>query len=194
VKDIPTRTAIELNRIVTAEVTELWLRPGERLIVSGVPACGHVGALIAGQRHVPYIQTRAMPAMKDPARWPLPTAEVRPEDWTDDPTLGYWVTARDRGRYAVRAGDHLAATHGLARLTITDQRVALVCPTKFLLEPPDPTQPLTTFEETGSGIVRGFSAAITGISVPPKPLLRVDFADGSTLFARDLLAPGKAPR
>jgi hypothetical protein len=29
--------------------------------------------------------------------------------------------------------------------------------------------------------------------VPPKPLLRVDFTDGSTLFARDLLAPTRAP-
>ncbi|MFD1045457.1 hypothetical protein ACFQ1S_07590, partial [Kibdelosporangium lantanae] len=90
-KDIPTRTAIELNRIVAAEVTELWLRPGERLLVSGVPACGHVGALIAGQRHVPYIPTRPVPAMKDPTHWPLPADGVRPEDWPDDPTLGYWV-------------------------------------------------------------------------------------------------------
>ncbi|MFD1051088.1 hypothetical protein ACFQ1S_38935 [Kibdelosporangium lantanae] len=75
--------------------------------------------------------------------------------------------------------------------TITDQRVALVCPTKFLAEPPDPTQLLTTFEETGPGTLRGFSAAVTGVSVPPKPLLRVDFTDGSTLFARDLLAATK---
>lgn len=190
-KDIPTRTAIELNRIVTAEVTEMWLRPGERLLVSGIPACGHVGALIAGQRYVPYTPTRVVPAMKDPTRWPLPAREVRPEDWPDDPTLGYWATARDPNQYAIRAADILAATHGLARLTITDRRVALLCPTKFLVEPPEPTQPLTAFEETGSGIVRGFSAAITGVSVPPKPLLRVDFNDGSTLFARDLLAPTK---
>jgi hypothetical protein len=191
-KDLALETMTHLNDVVERELTELWLRPGERLVLTTAPIMGHVGVQLPGERLVPYTPSRPMPAVNNgPARWPLPNETFLNEDWPDDPTLCYWVHARGLQQQAVRYADYFAATFGTARLTLTDQRLAIVTPTKFLVDPPEPARPLTTFEETGTHVVRGFSAAVSGPSVPPRPLLRVDFTDGSTLFTKDLLASVK---
>ncbi|MDQ3786062.1 MAG: hypothetical protein M3422_02330, partial [Actinomycetota bacterium] len=71
--------------------------------------------------------------------------------------------------------DLLAHTAGAARLVLTRARLTLVLAATSLLDVP-------------SARVRGVTAELAGRSLPPKPWLRLDFTDGSTLRLRDPVA------
>ncbi|MEV4312187.1 hypothetical protein [Actinocrispum sp. NPDC049592] len=188
--DLEART---VNEVVEAEVTQFWLRPGERLVLAVDPMRGYAATVVGGQVRVPHVAIRPTPAVTtEPPKWPLPVQGAL-DDWTDDPTLAYWAAGQSPDQLAIRVADHLAASHGDARLVLTDQRVAVLYPSKILAEP-SPDGPFTTFEQAPATAVRGFVALLSGRSVPPCPVLRIDFADGSTLLVRDVLAAKKVVR
>ncbi|GAA4542751.1 hypothetical protein [Amycolatopsis samaneae] len=191
--DLAVRTATEVDKIVERELTQCWLRPGEVLRLGCPPLYGHVGLRLGAELHVPYTAARETPKVSGaPPRWPVPGA-VPEEDWTDDPALGYWAVARERGQLAVLLADHFAAGAGEARLTWTNQRLAVVYPAKLLAEG-GASGPFTTGEEFDTRAVTGLDALHPGRSFPPRPVLRFGFADGSAVFLRDVLAPLKVAR
>jgi hypothetical protein len=184
--------ARKIAEVVEADVTRFWLRPGERLVLAGDPMRGYAAAMVGGQHRVPHAADRPMPAVKvDPPEWPLPVSGVL-DDWTDDPTLAYWAVAQSPDQLAIRFADHFATSFGDARLVLSDQRLAVLYPSTILAEPSE--GPFTTFEETSARAVRGFTAVFSGRSVPPSRVLRVDFADGSTLLFKDVLAAEKVAK
>ncbi|AGM02821.1 hypothetical protein [Amycolatopsis keratiniphila] len=185
--------AKSVDEIVEKELHQFWLAPGERLIIGCPPAHGYVGLVLDGELTLPYSAARETPAVTGKTRWPLPASDVLEGDWTDDPTIAYWVVARTADQTAVRLADHLAGGKGEARLTLSDRRLAVVYPAR-LLEGEDPAQPFRTFEEMPSGVVRSVSALYLGRSFPPRPVLQFVFADGSMICQRDMLAVTKADR
>ncbi|KFZ83279.1 hypothetical protein ED92_05085 [Amycolatopsis sp. MJM2582] len=185
--------AKSVDEIVERELHRFWLAPGERLIIGCPPAHGYVGLVLDGELTLPYSASRETPAVTGKTRWPLPASDVLQGDWTDDPTIAYWVVARTADQTAVRLADHLAGGKGEARLTLSDRRLAVVYPAR-LLEGEDPAQPFRTFEEMPSGVVRSVSALYLGRSFPPRPVLQFVFADGSVVYQRDMLAVTKADR
>ncbi|RSM83348.1 hypothetical protein DL991_02690 [Amycolatopsis sp. WAC 01375] len=188
-----TKAAKSVDEIVERELHQFWLAPGERLIIGCPPAHGYVGLLLDGKLTLPYSPSRETPAVTGKPRWPLPASDVLEADWTDDPTIAYWVVAQTAEQTAARLADHLAGGHGEARLTLSDRRLAVVYPAR-MLEGEDPAQPFRTFDELPSGVVRSVSAQFLGRSFPPRPVLRFAFADGSVVFQRDQLAVDKAAR
>ncbi|MFK0246750.1 hypothetical protein ACIQUM_18785 [Amycolatopsis azurea] len=185
--------AKSVDEIVERELHQFWLAPGERLIVGCPPAHGYVGLLLDGKLTLPYEPARETPVVTGKTRWPLPAPDVLEGDWTDDPTIAYWVVARTADQTAARLADHLAGGKGEARLTLSDRRLAVVYPAK-LLEGEDPAQPFRTFEEMPSGVVRSVTALYLGRSFPARPVLQFVFADGSVVYQRDLLAVTRADR
>ncbi|HEX7303355.1 hypothetical protein [Lentzea sp.] len=168
--------------VVVRELTEFWLRRGERLVLGLPPVVGHVGGVVGGALHVPWTAAGPMPAVElDKSRWPLP-APPSPPDWVDDPTLGYWVEAPSATSAAVSLADHFAFSRGNARLAVSDQRVAVVYPT-HLFEA-KPSSVFTTFAEVPRGAVRSVENTHAGFSLPARPVVRLTFADGSALAAR----------
>ena len=136
-----------------------------------------------------------MPALElDPRRWPSPTDPAVLDDWSDDPTVAFSVHAQHRDQHAVQFGDHFAHSRGGARLVLSSHRVAVVYPTKSFHPPGPGESPFTTFCELPTGQVRGYSAPFTGRGLPPVQVIRVDFADGSTLLIRDPLAGRRVRR
>ncbi|EMD30113.1 hypothetical protein [Amycolatopsis azurea] len=186
-------TAKTVDEIVERELHQFWLAPGERLIVGCPPAHGYVGLLLDGKLTLPYEPSRETPVVTGKTRWPLPAPDVLEGDWTDDPTIAYWVVARTADQTAARLADHLAGGKGEARLTLSDRRLAVVYPAK-LLEGEDPAQPFRTFDEMPSGVVRSVTALYLGRSFPARPVLQFVFADGSVVYQRDLLAVTRADR
>ncbi|WP_037315375.1 hypothetical protein [Amycolatopsis orientalis] len=185
--------AKSVDEIVERELHQFWLAPGERLILGCPPAHGYVGLLLDGKLTLPYEAARETPAVTGKPRWPLPAPDVLEADWTDDPTIAYWVVARSADQIAARLADHLAGGKGEALLTLSDRRLAVVYPAR-MLEGEDPAQPFRTFEEMPSGVVRSVSARYLGRSFPPRPVLQFVFADGSVVYQRDMLAVDKATR
>lgn len=185
--------ARSVDEIVERELHQFWLAPGERLIIGCPPAHGYVGFLLDGKLTLPFSPTRETPAVTGKPRWPLPAEDVLEADWTDDPTIAYWVVARTADQTAARLADHLAGGHGEARLTLSDRRLAVVYPAR-MLEGEDPAQPFRTFDEMPSGVVRSVSALYLGRSFPARPVLQFAFADGSVIYQRDMLAVTKADR
>ncbi|HUQ57331.1 hypothetical protein [Lentzea sp.] len=168
--------------VVVRELTEFWLRPGEHLVLGLPPIVGYVGGVVGGTLHVPWTPAGPMPALElDKLRWPLP-APPSPPDWIDDPTLGYWVEAPAASCAAVQLADHFAFSRGNARLAVSDQRVAVVYPT-HLFEA-KPSSVFTTFAEIPRGAVRSMENAYAGQSLPARPVVRLTFADGSSLALR----------
>lgn len=186
-------TATKVDKIIERELGEHWLRRGEVLRLGCAPYHAHVGLRLGGARHVPYVPSRRLPKVTGgPPRWPLPADVVTDEDWTDDPALGYWATADDVDRVAVRLADHFAGSAGHARLTWTNRRLAVVYPTNRLEG--GTGGPFTTAEEFDAGVVARLDAVLGGRSFPPSPVIRFGFGDGSAVFLRDVLAPMKVPR
>ena len=173
--------AVAANEVVTKELTKFWLRPGERLVLGLPPIVGYVGGIVGGSLHVPWTPASPMPTLNlDKLRWPLP-APPSPPDWTDDPTLGYWLSAPAATSLAVQLADHFAFSRGNARLAMSDQRVAVVYPT-HLFEA-KPASVFTTFAEIPSSAVR-LETAHAGVSLPAQQVVRLRFTDGSTLELR----------
>ncbi|MGW4521552.1 hypothetical protein [Amycolatopsis sp. NPDC004378] len=186
-------TAAKVDKIIERELGSHWLRRGEVLRLGCAPYHAHVGVRLGGVRHAPYVPGRELPKVTEPpGRWPLPTDVVADEDWTDDPALGYWATAGDAGQVAVRLADHFAASVGHARLTWTNQRLAVVYPTSRLVG--GSGGPFTTAEEFDARVVVRLDAVLGGHSFPPSPSIRFGFGDGSAVFLRDALAPMKVSR
>ncbi|MEC3975678.1 hypothetical protein [Amycolatopsis sp. H20-H5] len=188
------KTATEVDEIVERELTQFWLQPGERLLLGLSQVHGHVSLRLGEVRHLPHVPARELPEVSGPARWPVPSADLPDEDWTDDPALAYHAVAQTPDQFAVRVADHCASSLGEARLTLTDRRFALVYATKRLAKPAEGAGPFTTFEEHRADVVRGVDSMLGGRSFPPKTLLRFTFADGSALHLHDVLAPMKAAR
>ncbi|WP_340685887.1 hypothetical protein LCL61_05805 [Amycolatopsis coloradensis] len=186
-------TAKTVDEIVERELHQFWLAPGERLIIGCPPAHGYVGMLLDGKLTMPYSPSRETPTVTGKTRWPLPASDVLEGDWTDDPTIAYWVVTRTADQTAARLADHLAGGKGEARLTLSDRRLAVVYPAR-MLEGEDPAQPFRTFEEMPPGVVRSVSALYLGRSFPARPVLQFVFADGSVVCQRDMLAVTKADR
>jgi hypothetical protein len=176
-------TAAEADaRIVQKELTKHWLRRGENLVLGLPPVIGYVGGVVGGSLHVPWTAAGPMPPLDlGKLRWPLP-APPSPQDWLDDPTLGYWVEAPATSSLAVQLADHFAFGRGNARLAVSDQRVAVVYPT-HLFEA-KPANVFTTFAEIPRTAVRSLETVFTGCSLPARPVVRLTFADGSRLQLR----------
>jgi hypothetical protein len=175
------------DKIVSDELTRAWLRKGERLRFGVMPVRAHVRANVGGELRLPHEPLHEVPALdrEKLGQLPrLPSPEVAEEDWPDDPAVGHFAWARTADQLAVHYADHFAHSHGEARLAVSDRRVAVVYPSKFL---GDPSTLFTTYCETDLRQVR-FSAPFAGRSVPPPRVLRADFADGSVLLLRDPLA------
>ncbi|SFJ91860.1 hypothetical protein [Amycolatopsis sacchari] len=172
------------DELVTGELTRHWLRKGERLGFGTPPLREYVRSNIGGQVRLPHQPVHPVPAFDleklGKPRWPLPSPEVLEEDWTDDPTVGHFVYAHHPDQLAVHFADHFANSHGEARLVVSDRRVAVVYPSKFL---GTTGELFTTFCETDPRQVR-LSAPFAGRSAPPPRVVRVDFADGSALLLR----------
>jgi hypothetical protein len=166
------------------------LLPGEEILVAGTANAGYVGAQLGRELRVPHRPLGRMPELTlPPARWPLPAATSQgPDGWLDDPTIAYWAQADRPDRDAVALADLLAHTAGAARLVLTRERLALIVATTSLAAPPDPARPVTSLLDVPPSRVRGITAELAGRSLPPKPWLRVDFTDGSTLRLRDPIA------
>ncbi|MDX8145854.1 hypothetical protein SK854_27355 [Lentzea sp. BCCO 10_0061] len=174
--------AVADDEVVVSELTKFWLRPGERLVLGLPPIVGHVGGVVGGEVRLPLVASSPMPALElDGQRWPLP-APPSPQDWTDDPTLGYWVDAPAASCLAVSLADHFAFSRGNARLAVSDQRVAVVYPTRLFEA--KPSSVFTTFAEIPSSAVRSLETPCTGASLPARPIVRLTFADGSALALR----------
>lgn len=185
-------TATKVDKIIERELGGHWLRRGEVLRLGCAPYHAHVALRLGGVRHAPYVPSRQLPKVTGgPGRWPLP-GDVADEDWTDDPALGYWATADDADQVAVRLADHFAGSAGHARLTWTNQRLAVVYPTNRLEGAAG--GPFTTAEEFDARVVVRLDAVLGGRSFPPAPAIRFGFGDGSAVFLRDVLAPTKVPR
>lgn len=190
---LETTTAAKVDEIIEREYRGHWLRPGEVLRLGCAPHHAHVGLRLGGVRHAPYMPAREVPKLTGgPGRWPLPTDAVADEDWADDPALGYWAVADHPGRLAVRLADHFAGGAGHARLTWTNQRLAVVYPTSRLEG--GAGGPFTTAEEFDPRVVVRLDAVPGGPSFPPSPSIRFGFGDGSAVFLRDALAAVKVPR
>lgn len=170
------------DKVVTEELTKFWLRRGENLVLGLPPIVGYVGGVVGGALHVPWTPVGAMPPLSlDKPRWPLP-APPSPPDWIDDPTLGYWVDAPAPSCFAVQLADHFAFSRGNARLAVSDQRVAVVYPA-HLFEA-KPSSVFATFAEIPRSAVRSLETPFAGQSLPGQPVVRLTFADGSSLALR----------
>lgn len=170
------------DEVVVKELTKFWLRRGESLVLGLPPIVGYVSGVVGGSLHVPWTAASPMPPLElDTPRWPLP-APPSPQDWIDDPTLGYWVDAPAASCFAVQLADHFAFSRGNARLAVSDQRVAVVYPT-HLFEA-KPSSVFTTFAEIPRGAVRSLETPFAGASLPGRPVVRLTFADGSSLTLR----------
>lgn len=175
-------------------LAERLVHPGEHVLLAATTNVGYVGMQLGRELRVPHAPLGAMPALNlATPRWPRPAPTSQaPNGWLDDPTIAFWAQADRPGRDAVALADMLAHTRGVARLVLTRARLALIATTKLLATPPDPTPPLTTVLELPPTRIRGVVAEFAGRSLPPKPLLRLDFTDGSTLRLRDPIAARQA--
>jgi hypothetical protein len=143
---------------------------------------------------LPHVPIGRVPDLNVPKpRWPRPAATSQQSNgWLDDPTVAFWAQADRADRDAVVLADMLSHTRGVARLVVTRARLALIAATKLLATPPDPEPPTTAVLELPPSRIRGIAAEFAGHSLPPKPLLRLDFKDGSTLRLRDPIAARQA--
>lgn len=174
--------AVAQDEVVTRELAKFWLRGDERLVLGLPPIVGYVGGIVGGSLRVPWTAVSAMPPLElDKLRWPLP-APPSPRDWIDDPTLGYWVEAPSTSSSAVRLADHFAFSRGNARLAASDQRVAVVYPTRLFEA--KPAGVFTTFAEIPRSAVRSLETVHVGQSLPARPVVRLTFTDGSRLDLR----------
>lgn len=176
------------DEVVTEELTRHWLRRGERLGFGTPPLREYVRSNIGRQVRLPHEPLHQVPTFDleklGKPRWPLPSTEVLEEDWTDDPTVGHFAYAQHPDQLAVHFADHFANSYGEARLAVSDRRVAVVYPSKFL----GTTGGLfTTCCEVDTRQVR-LSAPFAGRSAPPPRVVRVGFGDGSVLLLRAPLA------
>lgn len=173
---------------------ERMVRPGEQLLLAGTTNYGYAGVQLGRELRVPHTPLGTVPALNiGKLRWPRPAATSQdPNGWLDDPTIAFWAQADRADRDAVVLADMLSHTRGVARLVLTRARLALLAATKLLAAPPDPAPPLTAVLELPPARVRGIVAEFAGRSLPPKPLLRIDFTDGSTLRLRDPIAARQA--
>lgn len=71
-------------------------------------------------------------------------------------------------------------------------RAAIVYPTKLFTKKPKSV--FTTFCELDPARVRGLNWEFVTRSIPPPQVIRLDFADGSTLLLRDPLAQRRVQR
>lgn len=173
------------DKIVTKELTKFWLRPDERLVLGLPPIPGYVGGVVGGALQLPFEARGPVPELTlDRLRWPLP-APPSPPDWIDDPTVGYWVSAPADSCAAVALADHFAHSRGNARLVVSDQRVAVVYPTRLFEAKPSTV--FTTFAEIPSHVVRSLDTVSVGQSLPARQAVRLTFVDGSAL---DVRVPG----
>jgi hypothetical protein len=173
---------------------ERLVRPGERVLLAGTTNHGYAGMRLGRELRVPHTPLGAVPDLTlGKSRWPRPAATSQePSGWLDDPTIAFWTQADRADRDAVALADVLSHTQGVARLLLTRDRLAMVAATTLLAAPPDPTPPLTAMLELPPGRIRAVVAEFAGRSLPPKPLLRIDFTDGSTLRLRDPVAARQA--
>ncbi|SDY60200.1 hypothetical protein SAMN05421504_10693 [Amycolatopsis xylanica] len=176
-----------VHKFVEQELRKVWLQPGEKLLFGQVPTLGFLGARIGQERHVPYRPTRPVPELTlKPVRLRQPTEFVfRDTDWTDEPVLSYWAHAEHPDQIAVRLADHLSDGSGAGRLVWTDRRLAVTVFSKWLVEQPDKKALITTVCDLGPGLVTAISMPFTGMSFPAVRVVRLDFADRSTLLIRD---------
>jgi len=176
------------------KLAERLVGPGEQVLLAGTTNYGYAGVQLGRELRLPHVPIGRMPVLNVPTpRWPRPAATSQESSgWLDDPTIAFWAQADRADRDAVVLADMLAHTRGVARLVVTRARLALIAATKLLATPPDPAPPLTAVLELPPSRIRGIVAEFAGRSLPPKPLLRLDFRDGSTLRLRDPIAARQA--
>jgi hypothetical protein len=188
----------DVDEIVESELSQFWLGQDERLYLGCPPIPGLVAGRVGAEVEVPYQPHGDIPELAHgPAKGPQPAifTVANPhidEDWADDPTLRYWVTAQHHGQYAARFADHFARSRGTARLVLSNMRAAVVYPTKLFTGKPESV--FTTFCELSPTRIRALSAHYVTRSIPSPQVLRLDFTDGSTLMLRDQLAGRRVAR
>lgn len=175
-------------------LAERLVGPGEQVLLAGTSNFGYAGVQLGRELRLPHVPIGRVPDLTVPKpRWPRPaTTSQLSTGWLDDPTIAFWAQADRAERDAVVLADMLAHTRGVARLVVTRARLALIAATKLLATPPDPAPPQTAVLELPPSRIRRFVAEFAGRSLPPKPLLRLDFTDGSTLRMRDPIAARQA--
>ncbi|MFL6122816.1 hypothetical protein [Actinophytocola sp.] len=176
------------------KLAERLVHPGEQVLLAATTNYGYAGVQLGRELRLPHVPIGRVPELiATKLRWPLPAMTSRRSNgWLDDPTIAFWAQADRAERDAVALADMLAHTRGVARLVVTRARLALVAATKLLAAPPDPDPPLTTVLELPPTRIRRLVAEFAGRSLPPRPLLRLDFTDGSTLRLRDPIAARQA--
>jgi hypothetical protein len=161
----------------------------DRLVLAASTNYGHVGVLLAGEQRLPHTPLGPVPELAaGPLRWPQPAATTTAENWTEDPVVGFFAQATDPAQDAVRFADLLAHTRGTARLMLTDQRVALLAAGELVRNP----APLVSVLEMPRPRLARWGAELLGRAIPPRPVLRLDFTDGSALWLRDAPAARQA--
>jgi hypothetical protein len=175
-------------------LAERLVRRGEQVLLAATANLGYVGVQLGRELRIPHTPLGRMPELNvAELRWPRPAVTSRePNGWLDDPTIAFWAQADRADRDAVVVADLLSHTRGVARLVLTRDRLVLMAATTLLAAPPDPDPPLTAVLELPPSRIRGVVAEFAGRSLPPKPLLRIDFTDGSTLRLRDPIAARQA--
>ena len=154
----------------------------DRLVLAGSTNYGHVGLVLAGSQRLPHTPIGEVPELAvGPLRWPHPATTTTADNWTEDPVVGFFAQATDPAQDAARFADLLAHTRGVARLMVTDQRVGLLAAGELVRNP----SPLVSVHEVSRARVARLSAELLGRAIPPRPVLRLDFTDGSVLWLRD---------
>jgi hypothetical protein len=175
-------------------LAERLVRRGEQVLLAATTNLGYVGVQLGRELRVPHTPLGRVPELNvGTPRPPRPAVTSQePNGWLDDPTIAFWAQADRADRDAVVVADMLSHTRGDARLVLTRDRLVLLAATGLLTVPPDPVPPLTAVLELPPTRIRGVVAEFAGRSLPPKPLLRIDFTDGSTLRLRDPIAARQA--
>lgn len=135
-------------------------------------------------------------------------------EWVDDDSIGWWGEARQAGQDAAKAVDAMSVCQGEAAIVLTDRRFAVIYPEHMLVSTREAARAgrrkrglfgriqgvaaqwldkhdywmvkdkVISLWETDAHRVREYGRVITGRGIPFAEVLRVDFVDGSTLFAR----------
>ncbi|WP_243793971.1 hypothetical protein [Saccharopolyspora gloriosae] len=203
---------------------EKWLGVNESLVWVLLPERGYVGSVVAGKLSVPHEPTSAVrPWAGQFPKWPSPSTQVTSgqylnDEWADDPSIMWWVTADTVEHDAARFADHLAPARGHALLALGTTRLAVVVEQGMLAAQEQAEDDgkgwfgrarsaAAQVQKAAEGLTSGTDAKVPvsyfevpltriadmdrcrpGRSVPTSDFLRVRFVDGSALLIRTIEA------
>lgn len=166
-----------------------WLRPGERLLLWHAPVSGYTGGRLGDELRLPHVPLRQVPEHRfGKSDWPNPheltmSPAFDEADWADDQAFSYWFEAHQGEQDAVWFADHFTDGWGVAKMVLSDRRIAVVYHSAQLRESSQPV--ITTAFELPAAHLVNVGMPFAGRTVPPPRVIRLGFADGSALFIRD---------